>query len=87
MVTHVSIHWSLWRLKEHLHQKRNNIGQSEIVENDAFYQMWEQVTLDNYAKLHNFRSSGLGTAQRPILRSIPSEQVTNYIEQHLDRAY
>ena len=83
----VSIHWSLCRSKEDLHQKINNIGHSDIVENDPFYQIWEQVTLDNYEELHNFKSSGLGTAQWPILRSIPSEQVTNYIEQHLDRAY
>jgi len=83
----VAIHWSLCRSKEDLHQKINNIGHSDIVENDPFYQIWEQVTLDNYEELHNFKSSGLGTAQWPILRSIPSEQVTNYIEQHLDRAY
>tara|TARA_B110000211_G_scaffold196639_1_gene225750 strand:+ start:100 stop:930 length:831 start_codon:yes stop_codon:yes gene_type:complete len=83
----VAIHWSLCRNKEDLHQKINNIGHSDIVENDPFYQIWDQVTMDNYEELHNFKSSGLGTAQWPILRAVPSEQVVNYIEQHLDRAY
>ena len=83
----VAIHWSLCRSKEDLHQKINNIGHSDIVENDPFYQIWEQVNLENYEELHNFKSSGLGTAQWPILRAIPSQQVANYIEQHLDRAY
>ena len=38
-------------------------------------------------ELHNFKSSGLGTAQWPILRAIKSEQVDSYIEQHLSKAY
>ena len=83
----VAIHWSLCRDKDALHEKINNIGHSDLVENDPFYQIWNQVTLENYEELHNFKSSGLGTAQWPILRSIPSHEVTNYIEQHLDRAY
>ena len=83
----VAIHWSLCRSKEDLHQKINNIGHSDLVENDPFYQIWEQVTLENYEELHNFKSSGLGTAQWPILRAIKSEQVDSYIEQHLSKAY
>jgi hypothetical protein len=83
----VAIHWSLCRNKKDLHEKINNIGHSDLVENDPFYQIWNQVTMDNYEELHNFKSSGLGTAQWPILRAIPSDEVTNYIDQHLDRAY
>ena len=83
----VAVHWSLCRNKEDLHEKINNIGHSDLVENDPFYQIWQQVTLDNYHELHNFKSSGLGTAQWPILRAIEADQVANYIEQHLDRAY
>ena len=83
----VAIHWSLCRDKDALHEKINNIGHSDLVENDPFYQIWNQVTLENYEELHNFKSSGLGTAQWPILRAIKSEQVTSYIEQHLSKAY
>jgi len=83
----VALHWSLCRTKEDLHEKINNIGHSDLVENDPFYQIWDEVTMDNYEELHNFKSSGLGTAQWPILRAIPSQEVANYIEQHLDRAY
>jgi len=83
----VAIHWSLCRNKEDLHQKINNIGHSDLVENDPFYKIWDQVTLENYEELHNFKSSGLGTAQWPILRAIKTEQVADYIEQHLSKAY
>jgi len=83
----VAVHWSLCRTKDALHEKITNIGHSDLVENDPFYQIWNQVTMDNYEELHNFKTSGLGTAQWPILRAIPSEEVTSYIEQHLDRAY
>ena len=76
----VAIHWSLCRDKDALHEKINNIGHSDLVENDPFYQIWNQVTLENYEELHNFKSSGLGTAQWPILRAIPSDEVTNYID-------
>ena len=83
----VALHWSLCRDKDALHEKINNIGHSDLVENDPFYQIWNQVTLENYEELHNFKSSGLGTAQWPILRAIKTEQVTSYIEQHLSKAY
>ena len=83
----VAIHWSLCRDKDALHEKINNIGHSDLVENDPFYQIWSQVTLENYEELHNFKSSGLGTAQWPTLRAIKTEQVADYIEQHLSKAY
>ena len=83
----VALHWSLCRTKEDLHEKINNIGHSDLVENDPFYQIWDKVTMDNYEELHNFKSSGLGTAQWPILRAIKTEQVADYIEQHLSKAY
>ena len=83
----VAIHWSLCRDRDALHEEINNIGHSDLVENDPFYQIWDQVTMDNYHELHNFKSSGLGEAQWPILRAVDNNAVTNYIEQHLDRAY
>ena len=47
----VTIHYSLCRNKELLHQKIHNIGHSNIVEEDPFYNVWNQVTLDNFKEL------------------------------------
>ena len=63
----LALHWSLCRDRKDLHQKIHNIGHSDIVENDPFYKIWEQVTLDNYHELRNFKTSGLGGAQWPKL--------------------
>ena len=41
----IALHWSLCRERADLHQKINNIGHSDIVENDPFYQIWDQVTM------------------------------------------
>jgi hypothetical protein len=83
----VAIHWSLCRDKEDLHQKIHNIGHSDLVEKDPFYAVWDQVTLDNFETLKNFKTSGLGGAQWPCLVAVPSDSVEDYILQHIDRAY
>ena len=44
----VAIHWSLCRPDDELHQKINNIGHSDIVEEDPFYKIWSQVDMSNY---------------------------------------
>ena len=83
----VALHWSLCRPETELHEKINNIGHSDLVEQDPFYQIWSQVTWDNYHELENFKTSGLGGSQWPTLFAVPSEQVESYITQHLGRAY
>jgi len=83
----VALHWSLCRPREELHQKINNIGHSDIVEEDPFYKIWSQVTIDNYKELENFKTSGLGGAQWPKVIPVPSDQVEEYIRQNLGRAY
>jgi hypothetical protein len=83
----VALHWSLCRSKEDLHQKINNIGHSDLVEKDPFYNVWNQVTLDNYTDLRNFKTSGLGEAQWPKLVPINTDQVEDYIRQHREWAY
>ena len=81
----LALHWSLCRDKKDLHQKIHNIGHSDIVENDPFYKIWEQVTLDNYHELRNFKTSGLGGAQWPKLFAVPKNQLESYYTQHIGR--
>jgi len=83
----VALHFSLCRKSEDLHQKINNIGHSDIVEEDPFYKIWSQVDLDNYKELRNFKTSGLGGAQWPKLEPIDTQHLFQYIEQYLGRAY
>jgi len=83
----VAIHWSLCRPQGELHEKINNIGHSDLVEKDPFYQIWNQVTINNFHELRDFKTSGLGQAQWPKLIPIPSNEVENYIKQNVKRAY
>lgn len=83
----VAIHWSLCREKTALHEKIHNIGHSDIVENDPFYSIWDQVTLENYTQLQDFKTSGLGGAQWPRLFAIPVSEVNNYIKASISGAY
>ena len=83
----VALHWSLCRPTEELHEKIHNIGHSDLVEKDPFYQIWSQVDSSNYKDLRNFKTSGLGEAQWPRLEPIPSAHVEDYIKQYIDRAY
>ena len=78
----IAIHWSLCRSKEDLHEKIHNIGHSDLVENDPFYNIWDKVTLDNYKELENFKTSGLGQAQWPKLYALPLEQLESYYQQY-----
>lgn len=82
----VALHWSLCRSKEDLHEKIHNIGHSDLVESDPFYKIWNQVTLDNYTELRDFKTSGLGSAQWPKLFALPLADLENYYLQHLERA-
>jgi hypothetical protein len=83
----VALHWSLCREVKDLHEKIHNIGHSDIVEKDPFYTIWNQVTLDNFQELSNFKTSGLGGAQWPKLAAIPTDSLEQYITQHITRAY
>lgn len=83
----VALHWSLCRDKEDLHQKIHNIGHSDIVEQDPFYNLWSQVTLENYDTMRNFKTSGLGSAQWPKLTAVESSDIKNYILSHISGAY
>ena len=82
----VVLHWSLCRDKEALHQKIHNIGHSDIVEQDPFYQIWSELTLDNYEDYKNFKTSGMGP-QWPALRPIPTDQLKSYYNEFAKRVY
>lgn len=81
------LHWSLCRPKADLYTKINNIGHSDLVETDPFYSIWDQVTLDNYQNLRNFKTSGLGGAQWPKLHAINVKDVEEYYLSAVSRIY
>jgi len=83
----VALHWSLCRPEGELHEKINNIGHSDLVEKDPFYQIWSQVTYDNYHELENFKTSGLGQQQWPKLECVPSLHIEDYIKQYINGVY
>ena len=83
----VAVHYSLCRDKEPLKEKIHNIGHSDIVEQDPFYDLWNQVTLENFQELRNFKTSGIGEAQWPRLYDVKTDQLLSYYEQFCDRAY
>ena len=68
-------------------EKINNIGHSDLVEKDPFYQIWSQVTYDNYHELENFKTSGLGQQQWPKLECVPSLHIEDYINQYINGVY
>ena len=74
----IALHWSLCRNKEDLHAKIHNIGHSDIVEKDPFYNIWKDVDLNNYTSLRNFKTSGFGSAQWPKLLAMPLADLESY---------
>ena len=83
----IALHWSLCRPSKELEQKIKNIGHSDLVEKDPFYQLWQQVDLSNYKEMSNFKTSGLGGAQWPRLEAVPLTELENYIKNYAPRAY
>lgn len=83
----VALHWSLCRNKDDLYEKIHNIGHSDIVEQDPFYNLWNQVTLDNYTSIKNFKTSGLGSAQWPSLTAVNTNELKSYIINNINRSY
>ena len=83
----IAVHYSLCREKDDLHKKIHNIGHSDIVERDPFYETWIQVTLENYHELRNFKTSGLGEAQWPCLYPVKTDQLVDYYRQFSVKAY
>ena len=83
----VALHWSVCRPSNELHQKLHNTGHSDIANTDPTYQIWSQVTLDNYQSMHNFKTTGLGPAQWPRLLAVKTDELENYYISNLKRAY
>lgn len=80
-------HWSLCRPQEKLHQKIHNIGHSDIANTDPFFHIWQQVNLDNYTELSNFKSSGIGEVQWPRLVKIAKEAFPHLLKQQANLIY
>jgi hypothetical protein len=83
----IMLHWSICRAKEDLYKKITNIGHSDLAKTDPFYSIWNQVTLDNYHTMRNFKTSGLGAVQWPKLLAIKLEDVESFYMQGLGQVY
>lgn len=83
----IALHWSLCRSKDSLQQKVVNSSHSDLAGKDPFFSIWDQVTLDNYQELKNFKTSGLGGAQWPKLFALPVNELESYIKHNAGRAY
>lgn len=81
------LHYSLCRNQESLHEKINNTGHSDLIGHDPFYDIWSQVTMENFQELRNFKTSGLGGAQWPKLVPVKTENLEKYYEQFIERIY
>lgn len=69
------LHWSFCRTEENLSQKLNNFGHSDKANSDPFFNIWKQITLDNYTQLTNFKTSGFGNNQWEKLIVIPKSNL------------
>jgi hypothetical protein len=74
------MHWSFCRTEKSLHQKINNFGHSDRTSNDPFFGVWQQVNMDNFMQLRNFKSSGFGNNQWNRLVPIKSNILQNIAE-------
>jgi len=82
------LHWSLCRKENDLHQKINNIGHSDRVEQDPFFGIWQQTTLQNYEQLRNFKTSGLGDPRQwARLTKIKRNELQHICKIEAERTY
>ena len=80
------MHYSFCRPEEELSTKINNFGHSTESKKDPFYQTHNQVTLDNYTELTNFKTSNMG-AQWPTLKFIARNDFEKYLQTQAERVY
>ena len=82
----IALHYSLCRPKDELHQKINNIGHSDLAKKDPFFDLWNQVNLDNYTQARDFKTSGMGP-QWPRLVAVPTEGLKDIYLAHQHKVY
>lgn len=73
------LHWSFCRPAAQLTDKVNNFGHSIESKKDPFYETQKLVTEQNYAQLHNFKTSGYGE-QWPRLKLIRYADLSKTLE-------
>jgi len=82
------LHWSLCRNEKDLNQKINNIGHSDRVKEDPFFDIWKQTTLQNYEQLRNFKTSGLGDPKQwARLTKIKRAELNDICKMEAQRVY
>ena len=83
----VVLHWSLCRTEKNLEQKINNIGHSNITNEDPFFNNWKATDLDNWEQLRNFKTSGFGDNQWPKLVQLETKDLRHNVEQQCGMCY
>ena len=81
------MHWSFCRKEEEVNQKIHNFGHSDKTPTDPFFDTWKQVTMENYAQLKNFKTSGFGSTQWNKLIQIPKAELLDVLKTTANRIY
>lgn len=79
------MHWSFCRTEQNLTQKLNNFGHSDRSKKDPFFDIWKQITLDNYSQLRNFKTSGFGNNQWNKLVKVPKNELNKIAQSEAKR--
>jgi len=83
----VVLHWSLCKTEKNLQQKINNIGHSDIANEDPFFQNWKNTTMENWDQLRNFKTSGFGNNQWPKIVCVETKDLRYHAESQLELSY
>lgn len=81
------LHWSFCRSEKKLNQKLNNFTHSDRTNSDPFFDIWKQITLDNYTQLRNFKTSGFGKNQWNKLIEVPKNEIYQRAREEAKRLY
>lgn len=79
-------HNSFCRPDEEINLKINNFGHSKESLIDPFYNTRNQITLDNYSQLRNFKTSGFGE-QWPTLIRLPKNKEYEILKNMVQHVY
>lgn len=83
----VALHWSLARKYNDLSFKLQNTGHAKQLQNNPLLSIWQNVDLNNYDSLRNFKTTELGRLQWPKLTAIPLDKLEQHIKQYINEVY
>ncbi len=80
------LHYSFCRNDEELSKKINNFGHSVESKRDPFYDIQKTITMNNFERLVNFKTSNMGP-QWPTLKAVPKTQLMEYCKEEARLIY